>query len=370
MLMVQSSQRAVYGRNRTSPILQEDAHRRPPKNGFQQQKKTHYGYNRELVCTLLFICPVFALRDGHAQILPDAPVATQTSPTKTNLDDARQKIARRQFKEAETTLWAYLRSDKESSTARSLLAYTLFKLNEPKDSLAQYTLAAQGHTPSAEDLKYVALDYVLLNDFIDADKWISRSIAVNDRDSESWYALGRIRYTRLHLQDAVNCFEKALALDPKSVNAENNLGLAYQALNRNDDAIAAYRRALALEANDPTARKPSTEQPMLNLAIMLTLNGKLDEALALLTRAVAISPNDPKIRGQLGHIYLLQKKLSDAQREFEHAIALEPEESSYHFLLARVYRKEGMTEKAKMELQRVAALNGTHSNMDEDYNVQ
>ena len=123
--------------------------------------------------------------------------------------------------------------------------------------LKEYTRAAQVQSPSAEDLKNVALNYVLLDDYVDADKWMSRSVQMNEKDPDAWYGLGRIRYTRQRFQDAVDSFQKTLALEPKSVKAENNLGLAYEGLNRTEDAIKAYRRALALAGFQPICGEAS-----------------------------------------------------------------------------------------------------------------
>jgi hypothetical protein len=53
-----------------------------------------------------------------------------------------------------------------------LLAYTL-QLNQPKESLAEYTRAPQIQSPSAEDLSSISLDYVRLDDDTAAEKWIS-----------------------------------------------------------------------------------------------------------------------------------------------------------------------------------------------------
>lgn len=302
---------------------------------------------------------VCLLTQGSAQILIDGPGEVRSTAVAPALASAQQLIASGEFKRAEAVLRAYLATDQQSALAHYQLAYALFRLDKPKDSLVEYTHAAQLQKPSAEDLKNVALDYVLLEGYEDADKWMSLSVQMNAKDTEAWYSLGRIRYTRQRFQDAVDCFMKTLALDPSSVKAEDNLGLAYEGLNRTDDAIKAYRAALALQ--DSTPSKPPSEQPMLNLAIVLIHHGRPEEALPLLTRAVAIAPRDPKIREQLGHLYLQQRQFGNAQREFEEAVSLSPDSAALHFLLGQVYRRQGLEEKANAEFARASALNGSHS---------
>ena len=300
------------------------------------------------------------LATGFAQTAtPPAPPPVLTEPA---IESARQLIGAGDFGRAEADLRAYLKDHEQSAEGRFLLAYALLRLDKPKESLSEYTRAAQLRTPSAADLKNVALDYVLLNDYDDADKWMSRSVAIDSKDSDAWYGLGRIRYTKNRFQDAVECFEKALALEPRSVKAENNLGLAYEGLNRTDDAIRAYRKALEFEQDlGAQAEQPPSEQPMLNLAIVLIHRGQFDQALPLLTSAVAIAPKDPKIHEQLGHLYLQKGDLAGSQREFEQAVALSPGNAALHFMLGQVYRRQGQDARARAEFARAAALNGAHS---------
>jgi Flp pilus assembly protein TadD len=273
------------------------------------------------------------------------------------LASARQLIYQDKYAEAETALRSYLTDHQASADARFLLAYSLFREDKAKDSLNEYTHASRLRTPTAEDLRYVALDYVLLNDYADADKWMSQSLAWNDKDFETWYGLGRIRYTENLFQDAVRCFAQALTLNPKSVKAENNLGLTYQALNRTGDAVAAYRQAIAWQQ----ASDQPSEQPLLNLATVLVDRDQLDQALPLLQQAVAIAPRDAKIREQLGRLYFRKQQWSQSQTEFEEAVSLEPDSAPLHFLLGQAYRRDGNTAKANAEFARAAALNGAHS---------
>lgn len=277
--------------------------------------------------------------------------------TDSTAETARQLISKGRFKEAEAELRTAPASQTASAAWHFLLGYTLLREDRPTESLAEYTRGAQLRTPSAEDLKNVALDYVLLNDYVSADKWVSQALKWDDRNAESWYVLGRIRYSSGDLLSAVGCFQHALTFAPGSVKAENNLGLAYEGLNRVEDAIAAYRTAVSWQQNMP---HPS-EQPLLNLAIALAHEQRLDEALPLLVQAVAIAPTDPKIHQQLGQLYLRLGRLSDAQHELEKAVTLAPDTAPFHFLLGRIYQQRGLETQAKVEFARVSALNGTHS---------
>jgi len=307
--------------------------------------------------TIILSALVLAATGNLAQA--KAPIQTnkETTGATGTVDEARRLIASGSFREAEPILRAQIGKDDHSADAHSLLAYALLRLDRPKESLAEYTRAAQLRAPSAEELRDVANDYALLDDFADADRWMSRSLQMNDRDPETWYGLGRIRYSLQRFQEAAECFQKTLALEPHSVKAADNMGLAYEGLDRNADAIREYRLALDWQKN---SLHPS-DQPMVNLAILLITQGREQEALPLLKQAASIAPKNPKVHEQLGHVYLRQGELSDAQREFEAAVSLAPDHGAYHFLLGQAYRREGLKDKAKAEFDRAAALDGTHS---------
>src|SRR5277367_4434359 len=96
-----------------------------------------------------------------------ATVFSQTqlaSPSESTFLTVRELLSSGKYHEAELILRDYTTRDRLSAKAHYLLGYTLLRENRPKDSLAEYTLAASLEQPSAEDLKNVGLTYVLLDD--------------------------------------------------------------------------------------------------------------------------------------------------------------------------------------------------------------
>jgi Flp pilus assembly protein TadD len=292
------------------------------------------------------------------QIAPLTPTPPQKGSA---LAIAQQLVHDGKFAQADAMLRPLIAAEPKAAEPRYLLAYALLREDRPAESLTEYTSAAALRPPTAEELRSVALDYVLLKSLPDADRWMSRALAMDANDAETWYAMGRLRYTQGRYGDALTCFEKTLALNPRSVKGENNLGLAYEALNRNDDAVRAYRIAIAWQKDDPA---PS-EQPLLNLAILLQHRNQLPEAQQLLEQAATIAPKDPRIHENLGQVYLHTDRAADAVKEFADAVGLAPQNPRYHYLLGQAYRRTGEEGQAKQEFARSAALNGAHSTPDQ-----
>ncbi len=278
----------------------------------------------------------------------------------TSLDAARRLVAADRFAEAEAELRRGLDASSASATARFLLGYTLLREHRPQESLAEYTLAARLRTPGATDLKNVANDYALLGDYADAERWMRQSLAADPQQADGWYDLGRIFYTEQRFADALPAFQHALVLLPGSSKVQNNIGLTLEGLNREEEALLAYREAIAWQkVESPPPLSP--EQPLLNLGIALLRRGKLPEAQTLLEQAVVLAPQDPRIHEQLGQVFLDRHDWPAAQRELRKAVDLDPESAALHFRLGQAFRRAGMRSEAEVELKKSARLLGNTS---------
>ena len=130
-----------------------------------------------------------------------------------------------------------------------LLAYVLFREDKPKESLQWFTDAAKLRTPTADDLKIVSFDYVLLNDYVDAGHSLESALEMDPNNLDARYYLGRVRYQQDRLDDAIAAFREVLGRDPSNVKAEDNLGLCLEGKNQVDQAIAAYEKAIGIGRN-------------------------------------------------------------------------------------------------------------------------
>jgi tetratricopeptide (TPR) repeat protein len=287
------------------------------------------------------------------------PADSKPTPTGDPLSEARGLMNSGELGQSEASLQTYLRGHSNSAEAHFLLGYVLFREKKPKESLAEFTAGAAVKRPDAIELKTVAADYVLLGDFSDADHWYTEVTSEKPDDVDAWYLLGRTKYNEGHYDEGVKSFERALALRPKYVEAENNLGLCWHELNQLDKAKAAYQTAIDWQGSPPT-----DAQPYLNMGSLLADQGDFAGALANLSKAVALSPENPKIHEELGSVYASQDALPKAQAALERAAILAPNSSGIHFKLANVYRKEGKREEAKREFELCAKLNSTHSSSD------
>jgi Flp pilus assembly protein TadD len=280
--------------------------------------------------------------------------AESNSPGKTDalLYQAKALVHLQNFTAAEDALRRYLSTRADSADALYVLGFVLNRENRAAESLRTYTQAAALAPPTGEDLKIVGLDYVLLDDYADAIKWLEKAVERDARNADAWYYLGRAYYTKAHRDDARKAFLTVLDIDPRNVRAKNNLGLILETDGQTAAALDAYRTAIAWQ--EPSAH-PS-EQPYVNLGNLLMEQGQTKEAMPALQRAVAIAPNNAYCRMTLGMAYRQLGQMQDAQRELEKATQLEPENAKAHYQLGRLYKELHQSDRAQAEFKKTADL--------------
>jgi Flp pilus assembly protein TadD len=236
-----------------------------------------------------------------------------------------------------------------------MLGFVLNREDKPKESLNTYTQAARLSTPRSDDLKVVALDYVMLDDYTDAIRWMKQAVAFDPNNEQAWYGLGRCYYTQSEFPNAKAAFHRALALNPKDVKAATNLALTLEMQNHPKQADLQYKKAIALADADPK----TDEWPYLDYASFLLDQAHAAEAVPLLRRAVAINPRCADCHGKLGRALEATGQHQQAVAELERAVALSPKDPKLHYALGRAYRAAGMKAAAKRELATTAKLYGT-----------
>lgn len=272
------------------------------------------------------------------------------------LATARLLLSQNKLAESESTIRAYLETEPASADGHFLLGYVLFREQKARESLAEFTAGAKYRRPNADGFKVIASDYVVLGDFVDADKWFSEEVAESPNDAEANYLLGRTKFNENDFPAAISSFERALALKPKYVEAENNIGLAWRELNDLKRAQAAFQNAI-----DWQGQTPVDAQPFLNLGTLLADQNSLGKAVPYLEKAVSLTPTNPTIHEELSHVYAAQQNLPRAQSELEQAIALAPNITSLHYQLGQIYRKEGLRDRALQEFTICEKLSAAHS---------
>jgi tetratricopeptide (TPR) repeat protein len=236
------------------------------------------------------------------------------------------------------------------------LALVLRLEGRARESLDTYTQAARSRKPTPQELRSVALDYVLLKDFDDAIRWLEEAAQSAPTDADILYALGRCYYSRDRYVDAGKLYQRVLAIDPGNLKAEENLGLAYDAAHRTDKAEEALRTAAAWA--DPSG---ADEWPFLDWGSFLLDQDRTVEAVVPLRLASHIRHDCVPCHEKLGRALLATHDTAGGLQELSIATQLDPKSPKMHYEYGRALRQAGQLEHAQKELSLSQSLYSAHS---------
>jgi TolB-like protein/DNA-binding winged helix-turn-helix (wHTH) protein len=275
--------------------------------------------------------------------------------------------------------------------------------------------AESGSLLWAERFKRDAGDFFTLQDEITSGIAVALNLelltaaatrSVEHPDALDYILRGRAVYLRVSPRDghaeAISLFERALALDPRSLEAQIRLamaltgrvldevtesaeadirraqGLIGQALtNSPHDPLAHYAKGLLLRAQ----HRCGDAVPEYEAAIAFNRNwasayadlgwckflvGSIEQATPLMERAADLSPRDPQIGNwdsRIGLMNLVQSRLDDAVLWLEKARGAAPDLPWVHLRLAAAYGLQGEIERAAAEIAAAQRMDGQGRDM-------
>ncbi|GAB4236069.1 MAG: hypothetical protein Kow00109_09490 [Acidobacteriota bacterium] len=128
---------------------------------------------------------------------------------------------------------------------------------------------------------------------------------------------------------AARIFEELRRADPNNPLVLHNLGIAYQALARHEEAIAAFAKALELA--------PEQRGTRALLGTELLRAGRPTEAVEHLEAARREDPNNPLIAENLAEAYQRVGRLPEAVAEYQRVARARPEDARVAYRLGRLY---------------------------------
>jgi len=141
-----------------------------------------------------------------------------------------------------------------------------------------------------------------------------------------------------HWRDTIGFYRYMLSLTPDAAAVNNNLGLALQAQNKLDEAIACYQKALR--------SMPDYAESHNNLAAALFRKGDINGAVSHYQQAIRLKPNYAEARNNIGSLLLQQNKLTEAITHFQKASMLKPGNPDIYYNLGIANKRLGSLDTA------------------------
>jgi len=195
----------------------------------------------------------------------------------------------------------------------------------------------------------------LLGEVSEAERSFQAAVALEPKNPEAQYALARLYLMQDRYGEAVERLQTAVRIDPKHYKAWDNLGVCYDALNRDADSLRSFFKALELVQKD----HPTYDWAHANLADFFLRRDQNEKAFQLAAEAAARNPNSARNCFLTGKALVRLEKYELGIRWLERAAELDPQFADALYLLAQTYRKQGRQTDATRALERFKDVSKT-----------
>ena len=160
------------------------------------------------------------------------------------------------------------------------------------------------------------------------------------QDIKALSKLGYIAWNEQQYDEALKRFQQVLTIDPTQAAAYVHLGVNYTALERFDEAMAAYRQAERLQPNfahlvqqslnliehlQRARERPDDPLVHFQLGTIYSDDGRSDRAIEAFEKVVALTPELPQGWLYLGINYEAEARYAEALEAYAQVLVLEPD---------------------------------------------
>jgi len=165
-----------------------------------------------------------------------------------------------------------------------------------------------------------------------------RALAIDPNHPTVWHNKG-VALHFLHRHDeAIACYDKALSVNADYANAWNNKGKLLRVLGRNDEAVNCYDRALSIDARFAEGWDGKGDA--------LYALGRHKEACGCYDKALAIDPRDPEFWYDKGRCLKALCRFEEAVVCYDKAVALDPQDRHSWYGKGKSLKALGRNEEA------------------------
>ena len=189
-------------------------------------------------------------------------------------------------------------------------------------------------------------------DYLGAEPLLKKVVEQDPLNYAAWFDLGFVYNALDKMEDSIAAYRKAVAAKPGVFESNLNLGLMLTKTHQ-PDAEQFLRAATKLK---PTAQAAQgLVRAWLSLGHVLEIS-KPDEAIEAYRQAALIDPKDPEPHLSAGPLLEQQNRYADAEQEYKQAFALDPTSSDALTGMANIYMRGHRFTEAEAILGKLVAL--------------
>ncbi len=276
------------------------------------------------------------------------------------LTEAEALIQKQKLNEAEPLLRKVVEKDPENYVAWFDLGFVNNGLGKTDESIAAYRKSVAAKPDVFESNLNLGLQLVKSGNpeaekFLQAATLLKPTSHVAEGQARAWLSLGHV-LEKNNPDDAIAAYRKATALQPKDIEPHLSAGLLLENQSKFADAEHEYKQAQQIDPASPEAaiglsniymrghqfpeaegelRKivaahPDQAAPQIQLGRVLAAQGKNDDAITVLQAGAKQAPNDLSLQRDLADLYYLAGKNDQAEKAYRDLAAASPNDPELH----------------------------------------
>jgi tetratricopeptide (TPR) repeat protein len=148
-----------------------------------------------------------------------------------------------------------------------------------------------------------------------AEEVLSHCAQVDPKIFDVLHLLAIVYASQEKHRPAIECYKKALELNPNDESALSNLGSSLNAIGHNQEALSVFQKALKIDPNAPIA--------WYNAANILCDTGEYKEALTYYERSIKLNPQYYQAYINYGKVLFELKRYSESLTSYDKALRID-----------------------------------------------
>lgn len=211
----------------------------------------------------------------------------------------------------------------QNTREKLLDALELHKANRIDEAVVLYNAVIKEDPDNDMALSFLGIIALGKNEPDNALNYFLKAVSIKP-ESDYYKEIGNIYFDKKRYKDAIEAYEKAIALNPEFKEAFFNLGIAYYSLaedlkaaNDSEQAIFYYQKVLKIN--------PNYADVYFKIGVIYQETGNFQKAVEYYTKTLELVPNSAKVYYNLGNIFLDENQPCKAAECFNKSLFIEPE---------------------------------------------
>ena len=257
------------------------------------------------------------------------------------------------------TFWGHIVSlNPQANSAHRNLAVALYDSGRPAEALPHSLIAVKQRPGDAKTHDTQGIALLALDRLDEARECFERALELDPTQGNSHHNMGEVLRRKGRFAESIEWYRGAIDIDSENVAAYYGMGRALSRLGRDEQVVEALERAVSLR---PEAVPPGAVHLLAEALLRLERN---EEAIQWYRGVLQIDPGFAPAHAGIGYALLGLERYAEAVESLARSVSLEPESpaaADRHVAIGHASLELGRVEAAAEHLERALAIDSRNA---------